>query len=65
MQEDEEADTKDLFELQLKRAALEKWVNELYFDDTVIGCLVKVAYHGKYMVAKVIDVTERNPGQAR
>ena len=49
----------------MKRHTLEKWVNEPFFQTSVIGCLVKVAYTGKYHLAEVVDVQEREPGKHR
>lgn len=63
--EDVAASNKDLQELQIKRHKLEKWVREPFFDKTVIGCLVKVAYAGKYHIAEVVDVQEREAGKHR
>lgn len=60
-----QASNAELLPLQLKRYKLEKWVREPFFDKTVIGCLVKVAYNGKYHVAEVVDVQEREPGRTR
>lgn len=62
---DVQASNAELLVLQIKRYKLEKWVREPFFDKTVIGCLVKVAYNGKYHVAEVVDVQERDPGRTR
>ena len=40
-------------------------MNEPFFDKTVVGCLIKVAYAGKYLIAEVVDVQEREPGKNR
>ena len=62
---DQPAPNKELYDLQIKRYKLEKWVNEPFFDKTIIGCLVKVAYAGKYLIAEIVDVQEREPGKNR
>jgi len=59
------ANDAELESLQVKRHTLEKWVNEPFFQATVIGCLVKVAYSGKYHLAEIVDVQEREPGKHR
>ena len=62
---DQPAPNKELYDLQIKRYKLEKWVNEPFFDKTVVGCLVKLVYAGKYHIAEVVDVQEREPGKHR
>ena len=62
---DVQASNAELLALQIKRYKLEKWVREPFFDKTVTGCLVKVAYNGKYLIAEVVDVQERDPGKTR
>lgn len=63
--EDVPANDAELESLHVKRHTLEKWVNEPFFQTTVIGCLVKVAYSGKYHLAEIVDVQEREPGKHR
>ena len=63
--EDVPANDAELESLHMKRHTLEKWVNEPFFQTTVIGCLVKVAYSGKYHLAEIVDVQEREPGKHR
>ena len=62
---DVQASNAELLALQIKRHKLEKWVREPFFDKTVTGCLVKVAYNGKYHVAEVVDVQDKEPGKTR
>ncbi|DBA90382.1 hypothetical protein WJX77_011707 [Trebouxia sp. C0004] len=63
--EDVPANDAELESLQVKRHTLERWVNEPFFLTTVTGCLVKVAYSGKYHLAEIVDVQEREPGKHR
>ena len=72
LQELDEAEAIGLDEahrMQLKRHMLEKWVNEPFFEATLIGCLVKVTLHNKalkesgYVAAEVTGVEERPPGK--
>ena len=51
--------------IQIKRYKLEKWAYEPFFVETVKGCMVRVAYSGKYHVAEVLEVQEREPGKHR
>lgn len=62
---DVQASNAELLALQIKRHKLEKWVKEPFFDKTIIGCLVKVSYSGKYHVAEIVEVTEREAGRHR
>ena len=62
---DVQASNAELLALQIKRYKLEKWVKEPFFDKTIIGCLVKVSYSGKYHVAEIVEVTEREAGRHR
>lgn len=51
--------------IQIKRYKLEKWAYEPFFEKTVVGCMVKVAYSGKYHVAEILEVQERETGRHR
>lgn len=51
--------------IQIKRYKLEKWAYEPFFEKTVVGCIVRVAYSGKYHVAEVVEVQEREMGRHR
>lgn len=66
MQGDEvDANISEVQKIQIKRYKLEKWAYEPFFEKTAIGCMVKVAYSGKYHVAEVLEVQEREPGKHR
>ena len=66
MQGDEvDANISEVQKIQIKRYKLEKWAYEPFFEKTAIGCMVKVAYSGKYHVAEILEVQEREPGKHR
>lgn len=66
MQGDEvDANISEVQKIQIKRYKLEKWAYEPFFEKTAVGCMVKVAYSGKYHVAEVLEVQEREPGKHR
>ena len=47
---------------QVRRASLEKWLNEPFFEEAVVGAVARVAVRGSYMMAEVLQVIEREPG---
>lgn len=59
------ANISEVQKIQIKRYKLEKWAYEPFFEKTVVGCMVKVAYSGKYHVAEVLEVQERDTGRHR
>ena len=66
MQGDEvDANISEVQKIQIKRYKLEKWAYEPFFEKTVVGCMVKVAYSGKYHVAEILEVQERELGRHR
>ena len=46
----------------MRRASLEKWLNEPFFEEAVVGAVARVAVRGSYMMAEVLQVIEREPG---
>ncbi len=48
--------------LQVRRFSLEKWLNEPFFEDAVVGAAARVAVRSSYMMAVVAGVVERPPG---
>eukprot|EP01135_Chromosphaera_perkinsii_P005372 Nk52_evm53s343 gene=Nk52_evmTU53s343 len=56
---DLEADIDDLDDIRLSRHRVEKWVHQPFFEDIVVGCLVKVVVHqNQYKVAEISEVYE-------
>ena len=51
--------------MQVKRYMLEKWVNEPFFEATLTGCLVRLAYKESYFACEITGVEERPPGKYR
>lgn len=43
----------------IKRAKLEQWVENTYFKDLVIGAFVRFSSSGRYRLAEVVEVVER------
>ena len=60
-----DANISEVQKIQIKRYKLEKWAYEPFFEKTVVGCMVKVAYTGKYHVAEILEVQERELGRHR
>lgn len=60
-----DANISEVQKIQIKRYKLEKWAYEPFFEKTVVGCIVRVAYSGKYHVAEVLEVQERETGRHR
>lgn len=58
----EEAPMEEAQKMQVRRAVLEKWLNEPFLETTVVGCLVRMSVTGGYILAEVIGVVEREPG---
>lgn len=48
----------DLIKIVIKRSQIEKWLDEPFFDDTLIGSYVKYAQQGKYMICEVMKIEE-------
>ncbi len=46
----------------MRRFSLEKWLNEPFFEDAVVGAAARVAVRSSYMMAVVAGVVERPPG---
>ena len=49
----------------MRRATLEKWLGEPFFERTLVGALVRVAIKRAYILAEVIQAQEREPGTYR
>ena len=49
----------ELLSIQVRRHKLEHWVNEPFFEETLRGCVVRAALHGRYHMALVVDVKEQ------
>lgn len=60
-----DANISEVQKIQIKRYKLEKWAYEPFFEKTVVGCIVKIAYGGKYHVAEILEVQERETGRHR
>lgn len=45
----------------MRRASLEKWLNEPFFESAVAGAVARVSIRGSYMMAEVLRVVEREP----
>ncbi|KAL3144358.1 hypothetical protein ABBQ32_004113 [Trebouxia sp. C0010 RCD-2024] len=65
MGDEVDANISEVQKIQIKRYKLEKWAYEPFFEKTVVGCIVRVAYSGKYHVAEVVEVQEREMGRHR
>jgi hypothetical protein len=52
------ADFEDAKSITLRRSKIEQWVNELFFEDAIIGSLVRVGFNRRYLVAEVKGVGE-------
>jgi len=53
-----EADFLDLQRVILSRSRIETWVDEPFFEETLVGVFVKVGFHKKYIIAEVKGVKE-------
>ena len=53
------ASVHELLSIQVRRHKLEQWVNEPFFEETLRGCVVRAALHGRYHMALVVDVKEQ------
>lgn len=42
----------------MRRSKIEQWVNELFFEETVVGSLVRLGLNRKYIIAEVREVVE-------
>ncbi|KAK9821785.1 hypothetical protein WJX81_002907 [Elliptochloris bilobata] len=60
--EPEEAAYEDVLKMQVRRFSLEKWLNEPFFEDAVVGAVARVSIRGSYMMAEIQRVIEREPG---
>ena len=45
----------------MRRSTIEKWVAEPFFEDTLPGCLVRLAYKNQYMLGVVVGIEHREP----
>ena len=52
----------EALKMQVRRSLLVKWLNEPFLEKTVVGCLVRVATKGAYILAEIIGIVEREPG---
>lgn len=66
LQEDEdaeEAEHKNIKDIQVRRFMLEKWLNEPFFERSLPGAVVRIAVgSNRYFMAQIVHVEERAPG---
>lgn len=61
-EDQEEIEFEDAHKIQIRRQALESWVNEPFFDEAVPGCLVLLTHRQKYMIGVIVGIEHREPG---
>lgn len=42
----------------LRRAKIEEWIDEPYFEKTIKNAFVKLSFGQKYLIAEIIDIKE-------
>lgn len=62
-EESEEAEFKNIKDIQVRRFMLEKWQNEPFFERSLVGAVVRLAVGGnRYFMAQIVLVERRAPG---
>ena len=59
----EDAEYKNIQEIQVRRYMLEKWQNEPFFERSLPGAVVRIAVGpNRYFMAQIVHVEDRDPG---
>ena len=62
-EDSEEAEYKNIKDIQVRRYMLEKWQNEPFFERSLLGAVVRIAVGpNRYFMAQIVHVEERDPG---
>lgn len=62
-EESEEAEHKNILQVQVRRYMLEKWQSEPFFERSLPGAVVRLAIGShRYFMAQIVHVEERSPG---
>lgn len=61
-EEAEDAEHRNILDIEVRRAQLEKWQNEPFFERSLPGAVVRIAMGRMYFMAQLVHIEERDPG---